>query len=111
MGAKYQVTNYLRNLQTYCYLFVTQKKKTLLNKLHIGHSCLTHNFILREEEAPVCGAYNAVIIINHILTWCADLLEIRKKYFEERSLCSLFRNVMLEIVFDFLREIGVFDKI
>ena len=60
---------------------------------------MTHNFILREEEAPVCGAYNAVIIINHILTWCADLLEIRKKYFEERSLCSLFRNVILEIVF------------
>ena len=39
---------------------------------------------------------------------CVDLLEIRKKYFEERSLYSLFRNVIPEIFFDFLREIGVF---
>ena len=42
---------------------------------------------------------------------CADLLEIRKKYFEEKSLYSLFRNVIPEIMFDFLREIGVFYQI
>ena len=41
----------------------------------------------------------------------ADLLEIRKKYFEEKFLYSLFRNVIQEVVFDFLREIGVFYKI
>ena len=39
---------------------------------------------------------------------CAGLLETRKKYFEERSLYSLFRKVISEIIFDFLREIGVF---
>ena len=42
---------------------------------------------------------------------CADLLEIRKKYFEEKSLYSLFRNVILKVVFDFLCEIGVFYKV
>ena len=42
---------------------------------------------------------------------CADLLEIRKKYFEEKSLYSLFRNVIPEVFFYFLREIGVFYKI
>ena len=42
---------------------------------------------------------------------CADLLEIRKKYFEEKSLYSLFPNVIPEVVFDSLREIGVFYKI
>ena len=35
-------------------------------------------------------------------------LEIRNKYFEERSLYSLFQNVIPEVIFDFLREIGVF---
>ena len=39
------------------------------------------------------------------------MLEIRKKYFEEKSLYSLFRNMVLEVVFDFLREIDVFYKI
>ena len=37
--------------------------------------------------------------------------EIREKYFEERSLLSLFRKVNPETVFDFLREIGLFYNI
>ena len=89
----------------------SRKEDTVLNRLHIGHSYLTHSFILRKEGAPVCGARNAVITFKHILIECADLLEIKKKYFEERSLYSLFRNVILEIICDFLREIGVFYRI
>ena len=38
-------------------------------------------------------------------------VEIRKKYSEEKSLYSLFRNVIPETVFDFLREIGVFYRV
>ena len=37
----------------------------------------------------------------HVMIECADLLEIRKIYFEERSLYSLFRNMIPEIIFDF----------
>ena len=59
----------------------TRKEKTVLNRLHIGHSYLTHSFILRKEEAPVCVACNTAVTIKHILIECADLLEIRKKIF------------------------------
>ena len=72
---------------------------------------MTHSFILRREEAPVYVANGAVMTVKHIVIECADLLEIRKKYFEERSLYSLFRNVIPEIIFDFLREIDMFYKI
>ena len=88
-----------------------RKESTVLNRLNIGHSYLTHSFILRKEEVPVCVACDVVLTVKHILIECADLLEIRKKYFEEKSLCSLFRNVIPEVIFDFLREIGVFYKI
>ena len=62
--------------------------------------CLTHSFILRREETPVCVACGAVITVKRILIEYVHLLEIRKKYFEERSLFSLFRNVTPEIIFD-----------
>ena len=91
--------------------FNIMKENTVLNRLHIGHSHLTHSFILRKEEAPVCVACNVVLTVKRILIECADMLETRKKYFEEKSLYSLFRNVIPEVVFDFLREIGVFYKI
>ena len=77
----------------------TRKENTVLNRLHIGHSYLTHSFILRREEAPVCVACGAVITVKHILIECVDLLKIRKRYFEEKSLYSLFRNVIPEVIF------------
>ena len=43
----------------------TRKKKAVLNRLHVGHSYLTHSFILRKEEAPVCIACNTILTINH----------------------------------------------
>ena len=37
--------------------------------------------------------------LKYILIECTDLVEIERKYFEERSLYPLFRNVILEAVF------------
>ena len=74
----------------------TREENTVLNRLHIGHSYSTHSCILGREEAPVCVACGAVITVKNILIEFTDLLEVRKKYFEERSLFSLFRNVVPE---------------
>ena len=98
-------TKFYRNFQTNLYFCNTRKENTVLNRLHIGHSYLTNSFVFRREEAPVCVACNAVITVEHIFMECAEMLEIGKKYFEERSLYSLFRNVIPEIIFDFLRFI------
>ena len=87
-----------------------QEKKTVLNRLHIGHSYFTHSFRLKKEEPPVCIARNTIVTVKHILIECADLLEVRKKYFWEISLYSLIRNVNPEKTFDYLKEIGMFIK-
>ena len=55
-------------------------------------------------------ACNAVITIKHILIECADLLEIRKKYFEERSLYSLFRNEIPEKILISCERLVCFTK-
>ena len=44
--------------------------------------------------------------LNVLIRWKSG-----KKYFEQKSLYSLYRNVSPEISFDFLREIGMFYKI
>ena len=89
----------------------TRKEDTVLDRLHIGHSYFTHSFLLKKGEPPVCVASNAAITDKHILKECADLVEVRKKYSEERSLYSLFRNVNPEKKFDYLKEIGMFYKV
>ena len=54
------------------------------------------------------GQPDAGPTLAHETSPVVRLLEIRKKYFEEKSLYSLFLNVILEIIFDSLRETGVF---
>ena len=68
---------------------------------------MTHSFILRKEEAPVFVACDVVLTVKHILLECADLLDIRKKYFEEKSLYSLFRKVIPEKIFQSVIENSV----
>ena len=83
----------------------------LLNQEVFWVSNYFNSFFWDEARARGLIARGAVITGKHIMIECADLLEIRKKYFEERSLYSLFQNVIPEIIFDFLREIGMFYKI
>ena len=40
-----------------------------------------------------------VLTVKYILIECADLLEVRKKYFEQKSLYSLYRNVSPDFFF------------
>ena len=91
-------------------LYNTRKENTVLNRLHIGHACLTHIFLLRKEDVPVSVAYTAIISVKHILIECADSLEIRKKYFEEGSLYSLFQNMYLKIIFTSCKRLVCFTK-
>ena len=51
---------------------------------------------------------HVILLSQSNIIECADLVEVRKKYVEERSLYSLFRNVNPEKIFDFLKETGMF---
>ncbi len=63
--------------------------------------------ILTKEEASVCVTCDTEIANKRIVIERADLVDVRRKYFEERSLYSLFRNIVPKAISDFLREIGV----
>ena len=76
----------------------TRKENTVLNRLHVGHSYLT--FLYFEKGRGSClRRMWCCYTVKHSLIECADLLEIRKKYFEERSLYSLFWNVIPKMIF------------
>ena len=91
--------------------YKTKKESTVLDRLHVGHSYFAHSFILKKETSPVCVAFNTIIITKHILIDISDLVEVVQKYFEERSLYSLFRKVNPEKIVDYLEEIGMFCRV
>ena len=64
----------------------TRKENTVLNRLHIGHSYLTHFSLFLFVFIFLCVACNTALTIKHILIECGDLLEVRKNI-SNRSLC------------------------
>ena len=94
------------------------KKRCVLRKMKGKKilSFLTHSFLYKNlcNNLLINFPYQLLPCLPlsiFFTTECADLVEIRKKYFEERSLHSLFQNTIQQAIFDFLREIGVFYQI
>ena len=91
--------------------WTNSKEETVMAWLHIGHSFLTHSFLLKCEELPVCIGCDKRLTIEHILLSCSGFTEIRESHFTAKSLRMLFKDISPEKIFYFLKEINVFWKI
>jgi len=68
---------------------------------HWSLSRLTHSHILCGDEPSTCGLLPTV---KHILTECANLRDIRAKYFTVFFVRELFESVDKHTVIDFIKE-------
>ena len=92
-------------------LWTNRHEEIILARLRIGHSYITHSYLLKGEDEPQCVPCNAPLTIKHILVYCIDLAPVRQKLYEVDSLTTLFDTVKFESVFDFLKEIHPYKKI
>ena len=67
---------------------------SVLSVLFIIGMCfvfLTHFYLLKSEEPPVCIPCDQLCSIEHLLTECVDLLEWRRQFFNTESLECVVR--------------------
>ena len=79
-------------------------------RLHIGHSFITHSFLLKGEEPPMCIRCDKRLTVEHILLACLDFIEIRESHFTAKSLHMLFQDILPEKIFNFLKKNQYFWK-
>ena len=89
----------------------SRREETVLCRLHIGHTYYTHSYLWKGEDRPYCYACDEPDTIKHILISCADLIEVRRKYYTAESMKVLFRDVPPDSIFAFLKEINMYNKI
>ena len=94
-----------------CPRMINRRDQVVLNRLRIGHSYVTHNYLLKSEDPPFCYACDQNFTIKHILIECSDFLQIRSKYYRANDLQDLFQNINISLIFAFLKEIGLYYKI
>ena len=92
-------------------LQLSRRDSVVLTRLKIGHSPLTHQFLLTQKEKPFCVGCQKDFTIRHILTECSDFTEIRQKYYKCTNIKILFDVVRERKIIDFIREIGLYKRI
>ena len=88
-----------------------RKEETVRARLHTGHSFITHSFLLKGEEQPMCIACDKRLTIEHILLTCSDFIEMRESHFTPKSVRMLFQDILPKKIFNLLKEINIFGKI
>ena len=90
---------------------ISRYDSVLLNRLQIGHSRLTHSYLLGGDDSPSCQSCLIPLTVKHILVECANLRDIREKYFAVSSIADLFNRVDNHTVIDFIKETHFYHQL
>ena len=82
-----------------------RKEETVMAQLHISHSFLTHSFLLKGEEPPVCIGCDKCLTIEHTLLTCSDLRATL-----QLNHCACCLRIFHLKSFNFLKEINILGK-
>ena len=72
---------------------ISRKEEITLSRLRIGHSHITHSYLLKKEEAPYCIPCQKPYTIKHTSTECFDLKLTRQKYYQTTNLKQIFYQI------------------
>jgi len=109
-GTMLQTTSFMKSIQllanasTTISYRVSRCNAVIMNRLKIGHSRLTHTYLLSGEDQPICTKCDTVLIVKHILLDCPELRDVRLKYFTASSLKDIFESVDNQSIIGFNKD-------
>ena len=88
-----------------------RKNETVLCRLRIGHTWITHSYLLKKEDQPFCHGCDSFFTVKHFLVECSDFHDTRIRFYNVTDMYRLFREVRPSKVLNFVKEIGIYGKI
>jgi ribonuclease HI len=89
---------------------IKRRDEVVLHRVRIGHTHLTHCYLLKAEEQPQCNSCHCALTVKHILIDCPQLSSFRQKYFNASSLSELFSIFPAFKLLAFLREVEFYQR-
>ena len=90
---------------------LSRREEIVLARLRIGHTRVTHSCLLNREERPYCIGCDTPFTVRHFLLDCADFGRERRSIFQANNLKDLFKDVSVENILSFLKNVNLFNKI
>jgi kelch-like protein 2/3 len=97
--------------KTPCSYGQNRREQVVLTRCRIGHSRLTHSYLLNNEERSECIPCNSNLSLKHVLIDCVDVADVQQTFYNVNSLSNLFTNVAGDTILQFLKEIDLYTKI
>ena len=100
-----------------CFVFIQpvvrniRKEEVVLARLRLGHTRVTHSYLLLGEEHPQCVVCDAPFTVHHFLLECGDFAQVRSNCFQVENMKQLFQDIHFDSIMTFLRQINLFNKI
>ena len=88
-----------------------RKQDSVMTGLRIGHTWITHSYLLKKEDQPFCHVCDSPFTVKHVLIECPDVTYIRNKFYTITYVHTLFREVDFSKITEYLKELGLYDKI
>ena len=92
------------------YCSTKRRDEIVFARTKIGHTYLTHAYLLKSEETPQCIPCNCPFTIKHLLLECTDYMHVRHKYFNIPDLKTLIQDVTPNQILSFLKEIDLYNQ-
>ena len=113
--------NKLKNIKTDVNLWKSsiqseKHNEVILTRLRIGHTRLTHNYLMStpHREVPFCNECNTVITVKHFLCDCRNFNYHRNIYLKNTPLSSILsesKEFSLYNILMFLKKTNLINKI
>ena len=80
-------------------------------RLRLGHTRVTHSYLLLGEEQPECVGCDTPFTVRHFRLECDDFAQVRNNCFHVENMKQLFQDIHIDSNMTFLRQINFFNKI
>ena len=90
---------------------LSRRDSTVINRLKIGHTRLTHSCPLSREAPPECTTCQAPLTVQHFLLDCPHLTATRSTYFSVATLKDLYEQADIVRITDFSKDIQFYSRI
>ena len=88
-----------------------RKEEVVLARLRLGHTRVTHSYLLLGEEQPQCVGCDAPFTVRHFLLECGDFAQVRNNCFHVENMKQIFQDIHIVSFMTFLRQKNFFNKI
>ena len=89
---------------------LSRKEQVVLCRIRIGHTRLTHSYLMKNEEPPRCSFCKVRLTVQHIMEKCRKLTDLRAKYLTGENIQEILNNSESNII-QFLKESDIFLEI